>query len=273
MSFTNAPVTRTMVYGLVGLSIAASLLDMKHYFYILVDLHIWRFHQTWRALIYQLCYTNSSEVLFAAMTLYNMRGVERMWGSRKYATFILVTSVLTSVLPPVLLALVLRPLTFGLFNYLPAGPTPIIFAVLAQYHAMIPHLYKFKIATSTTPQSDGQFQGLTFSDKSYRYLLAIQLALSQWPGSLLGALTGWVVGYAWRMEALPRSLTRWRIPGWIVGVRTPRRSEEFEGLRRRLEGESASATAASGVQNQTEDEGARRRTMGQQILDQFRGAI
>ena len=95
------------------------------------------------------------------------------------------------------------------------------------------------IATSTAPRTDGSYQGLTFSDKSYRYLLAAQLALAQWPGSLLGALTGWVVGYAWRMEALPRPLTRWRIPGWIVGVRAPRRSEEFEGMRRRLEGEGA----------------------------------
>jgi hypothetical protein len=85
MSFTNAPVTRSLVYGLIGMSIAVSLLDIKHYFYIVVDLHLWRFHQTWRALVYQLCYTNSSEVLFAAMTLYNMRSVERLWGPRKYA--------------------------------------------------------------------------------------------------------------------------------------------------------------------------------------------
>lgn len=85
MSFTNAPVTRTLVVGLVSSSVAASLFDLKHYFYILVDTHIWKYHQTWRALIFQLCYTNSSEVLFAAMTLYNMRVVERMWGSRKYA--------------------------------------------------------------------------------------------------------------------------------------------------------------------------------------------
>ena len=196
----------------------------------------------------------------------------------------LVTSALTSVLPPVLLTFVVRPLTLGLFNYLPAGPTPIVFAILAQYHAMVPHLYKYKVATSTTPRSDGSYQGLTFSDKSYRYVLAGQLALAQWPGSLLGALTGWVVGYAWRMEALPRSLTRWRVPGWVVGLRAPRRSEEFEGMRRRLEveGEGAgigapSAATAGGVQSQGQAaegaEGAgRRRTMGQQIMDQFRGA-
>lgn len=85
MSFTNAPVTRALVVGLVTASIAVSLLDAKHYFYILVDTHIWRYHQTWRVLLYQLCYTNSSEVLFASMVLYKMRVIERMWGSRKYA--------------------------------------------------------------------------------------------------------------------------------------------------------------------------------------------
>ncbi|CAJ2510764.1 Uu.00g063890.m01.CDS01 [Anthostomella pinea] len=272
MSFTNAPVTRSLVYGLIGMSIAVSLLDIKHYFYILVDLHLWKYHQFWRSLIYQLCYTNSSEVLFAAMTLYNMTPVERMWGSRKYATFIFVTYSLTSVISPMLLV-VLRPLTFGLFNYLPAGPTPIIYAVLAQYHAIIPHVYKYRVATSISQSTNDQFQGITFSDKTYRYFLALQLALFQWPGSLLGGLVGWVVGYAWRMEVLPRSLIRWRVPGWVVGIRTQRRSEEFEGLRRRLEGENAPTAAATGVEGQADGEGGRRRTMGQQVMDQFSGAF
>ncbi|KAI2783983.1 hypothetical protein F4815DRAFT_261861 [Daldinia loculata] len=273
MSFTNAPVTRSLVYGLIGISIGASLLDIKHYFYILVDLHLWQFHQIWRALIYQLCYTNSTEVLFAAMTLYNMRAVERMWGSRKFATFIFVISLFTSWLVPAVLALFLRPLTLGLFNYLPAGPTPIIFAVLAQYHAMIPPIYKYKIATSASTSTDDQTQGITFSDKSYRYLLAFQLALFQWPGSLLGALVGWMLGLSWRVEVLPRSLIRWRLPGWVVGMRTQRRSQEFEGLRRRLEGENGSTAATSGAQGQADAEGGRRRTMGQQVIDQFQGTF
>lgn len=85
MSFTNAPVTRLLVLGVVSASTLASILDVKHYFYILIDTHIWRYRQLWRLLAYQLCYTNSAEVLFAAMTLYNLRIVERMWGSRKYA--------------------------------------------------------------------------------------------------------------------------------------------------------------------------------------------
>lgn len=263
MSFTNAPVTRSLVYGLISVSIGVSLLDIKHYFYILVDTHLWRFHQTWRALVYQLCYTNSSEVLFAGMALYNMKAVERFWGSRKYASFIIVTWLFTSIVPPVLLALVLRPLTLGKFNYLPAGPTPIIYAILAQYHAIIPQMYAYRVATSSAPPTNDQAKGITFSNKSYVYLLAVQLALFQWPGSILGAIIGWIVGYSWRMEIMPRSLTKWRIPGWMVGIRTQRRSEEFEGLRRRLEGETSATATASGVQSQTDGESGRHRTMGQ----------
>ena len=96
MSFTNTPVTRSLVVGLVGTSVAATLLDAKHYFYIFADAHLWRHHQLWRALTYQLCFSNSSEVLFACATLYQMRVVERMWGSRKFAVCRLPSHVVPS---------------------------------------------------------------------------------------------------------------------------------------------------------------------------------
>jgi hypothetical protein len=83
--FADAPVSRSLAYGIVAASILASVTDVKHYFYIQVDPHLWRYHQLWRIFTYQLCYTNSTEVLFAAMTIYNMRVIERLWGSRKYA--------------------------------------------------------------------------------------------------------------------------------------------------------------------------------------------
>ncbi|KAF3766357.1 hypothetical protein M406DRAFT_356303, partial [Cryphonectria parasitica EP155] len=153
MSFTNAPVTRTLVVGLVSSSIAATLFDLKHYFWISVNTHIWTYHQPWRALIFQLCYTNSSEVLFAAMTFYNMRVVERLWGSRKYASFLIVSHMLTSIITPSLLTFLLRPLTGGLFDYLPAGPTPLVFAVLAQFHAAVPHIYRWRMAFTTASPS------------------------------------------------------------------------------------------------------------------------
>ncbi|TVY57598.1 DSC E3 ubiquitin ligase complex subunit, partial [Lachnellula suecica] len=156
-------------------------------------------------------------------------------------------------------------------NYLPAGPTPLLFALLAQYHAVIPHVYKYRIAASSAPPTTDPFVGLTFSDKSYVYLPAVQLSLSQFPGSLLCAFVGWVVGYSWRNEVLPGAVTRWRIPGWMVGVQTKKREEDFEALRRRLESENTGATA-TGSDGRLGGDVGRRRTLGRQLLDQFRGA-
>jgi len=272
MSLAHTPVTRLMVVGIVSTSILASVLDIKYYFYILIDTHLWRYRQLWRLLGYQLCYTNSTEVLFGAMTLYNMRIVERMWGTRKFASFIVVTYLLTSIVCP-MISTVLRPLTWGLTNYVPAGPTAIIFAVLAQYHAMVPHMYKYRIATSAAPPTDDEFRGVTLSDKSYRYALALHLSMLQWPGSVLGALVGWVVGYSYREGILPAGLIRWRLPGWVLGLKSHRSRTEYEGLRRRLEGQGDAATASGAQGPQGEGQAERRRTMGQQFMSQIREAL
>ncbi|KAH8819944.1 hypothetical protein F5884DRAFT_660637 [Xylogone sp. PMI_703] len=270
---TNAPVSRSLAFGIVATSILVSITDLKHYFYIQVDPHFWRYHQLWRIFTYQVCYTNSTQVLFAAMTLYNMRVIERLWGSRKFASFVAVALFFTTFVPPLLLALIIRPLSFNKLNFLPAGPTALIFAILAQYHAIIPHVYKYRLSTSTSPLANGQSNGLTFSDKSYVYLPAIQLCLSQFPGSLLCAIVGWIIGYAWRNDVLPGAATRWRVPGWVVGIKGKKRGEEFEDLRRRLEGENTNAANATGVDGPSPGEGGRRRPLGRQLLDQFRGAF
>ena len=181
--------------------------------------------------------------------------------------------VLTTFIPPILLAVFIRPLSFNSFNYLPAGPTALTFAVLAQYYAAVPHIYKYRLAASSSPpvNPNEPFFGLTLSDKSYTYLPAIQLLLSQFPGSVLCAVVGWIVGYSWRNEVLPGSVMRWRVPGWIVGVKGRKRGEDFEGLRRRLEGENSGATATMSDGRPAGE--VRRRTMGRQLIDQFRGAF
>ena len=190
-------------------------------------------------------------------------------------SFILLSYCFTTFLPPTLLVILIRPLSFNTFNYLPAGPTPLLFAILAQYHASIPHIYKYRLAASPAPPTNEPFVGLTFSDKSYTYLPAIQLALSQFPGSLLCASVGWIVGYCWRNDVLPGAVTRWRVPGWMVGIKGQKRAEDFEGLRRRLEGENTNPdpAMATGTDGRIGAEGGRRRTLGRQLLDQFRGAF
>jgi hypothetical protein len=168
------------------------------------------------------------------------------------------------LLPPLLLSLVFRPLSFGAMNYLPAGPTAILFAILAQYHATIPQVYKYRVATSAPQDRTQPPPGVLFSDKSTTYLVAGQLALSQFPGSLISALVGWVVGKAWRRELLPGA--SWRMPGWLLMQKTE--GDRYEGLRRRLEGETAASGASSAIDGPNTN--AQRRPVGSQILDQFR---
>ena len=175
----------------------------------------------------------------------------------------------TTLLPPLLLALVFRPLSLNLINHLPAGPTSLLFALLAQYYAAIPHVYKYRVVTTNLTTTPGNVDGILFSDKSTIYLVACQLALSQLPGSLISAIVGWTIGLAWRSDFLPEKFSTWRVPGWMVGATGQGRG--FEGLRRRLEGEGR----ASGIDrtDSNEVQGRQRRGMGRMILDQFRGAL
>lgn len=83
--FTGAPVSRVFFFGIIASSILASITDTKYLFYINVMPHLWRYKQFWRLLVWQTCYTNSTELLFAAMSIYHMRIIERLWGSRKFA--------------------------------------------------------------------------------------------------------------------------------------------------------------------------------------------
>ena len=82
--FTNAPLTRILTFTTIALSFAASLTDTKPFLPLAIRPHLLDYHQYWRLLTWQAAYLNSTEVLFAAMTFYQMRVIERLWGSRKF---------------------------------------------------------------------------------------------------------------------------------------------------------------------------------------------
>lgn len=174
-------------------------------------------------------------------------------------SFILSTYLYNALLPPILLATVIRPLSFGHINYLPAGPTPMLFSLLAQYHAAIPYIYKYRVSGTSANQD----YGFMLTSKATSYLLPIQLALAQLPGSIFAAGVGWVVGFAYRRELLPGA-ARWRVPTWLTGG--SEQKERYDHLRRRMEGEAGRAT---GVVNNREH--TRRRGVLAGLADQFSG--
>ncbi|KAK2731800.1 hypothetical protein FQN57_003161 [Myotisia sp. PD_48] len=301
--FTHAPVTKSALVFIVAASIVVSIADAKYLFYIQVVPHIWKYQQLWRFLIWPVCYVNSTEVLQAGMILYSLRVIERLWGSRKFGSFILSILPFTTMLPPLVLTLFLRPLSLNTINLLPAGPTTILFAILAQYHAVVPTTYKYRISTSSRSASPpATSPSIDFSDKSTVYFLAIQLSLSQFPHSILPAVIGWVIGYAWRAELLSTRISAWRLPVWLYDDSQGTRdlilrhvgggngsipatgagagdAAHLNGLRRRLEGESRAAAIADSNSAHRRDRGNgagvedQPRTLTGQILDRFTGTF
>ncbi|KAL1964721.1 hypothetical protein VTN77DRAFT_6747 [Rasamsonia byssochlamydoides] len=285
--FANAPVSKFLVIYIVASSIALAIFDVKHLAHIQVNPHLWRYGQLSRVLLWQVAgYANSTEVLFAAMLAYHLRVVERMWGSRKLATFLVTTLPYTTIITPLLLALVLRPLSLNTLNYLPSGLTATIFALLAQYHAAVPHTFKYRISTSSSSSNNNPSLTILLSDKSTTYLVAAQLALSQFPATLLPAAVGWAVGVAWRADILPTSRRGgggWRVPAWLVGEKEPARrrsapisghggdSERYEDLRRRLDAASAAAAAQAAASSGVE--GSSEQRQRRPLLERFRGVF
>ena len=176
------------------------------------------------------------------------------------------TYIYTSLIPPILLAVIIRPLSFGRINYLPSGPTPTVFALLVQYHAGIPYIYKYRLSSSV-PANAAPIQeyGLMLTSKATSYLLPLQLAMAQLPGSALAAGAGWIIGFAYRREILPGA-AKWRVPAWVVGA--TEQKERYDNLRRRMEGEAGRAT---GVQAGNDVGQARRRGGVGGFFDTIRG--
>jgi hypothetical protein len=143
------------------------------------------------------------------------------------------------VITPALTGL-LRLLGLAKHTYVPAGPTPLLFAVLAQYHAVVPYLYRFNVGALSGGEENSDFGTIALTSKAASYILPLQLALSQFPYALGPALVGWIVGYGYRWELLPGS--SWRVPGWVVGQsKRPRVTTES---RRVLEETSARSSGA-----------------------------
>lgn len=168
--------------------------------------------------------------------------------------------------------------------------------MLAQFHAAVPYTFRYRVGIFDPAESgnnaggeatgggggggdvggndggdEGEAGGITLTSKSSYYLLPAQLALSQVPGSLIPAIVGWMVGYAWRSEILPVVGGRgWRVPGWVVGESEMKKRDAegragVEVLRRRRmveeeeRGGSGSGSARGSVRDDVGSSGGRRR--------------
>ncbi|BFZ54817.1 hypothetical protein PYCC9005_001854 [Savitreella phatthalungensis] len=214
--FSGAPITRTLVIGTAILSTASSVLDVRHLFSLDLFGEGWSW---WRLGVWEVGggYGDVGGMVVGSLAMYNLREVERFYGSDKFLSIVLGTWASTSVAVPVV-ARALAALTgAAACGNIPQGPLPIVFALLAHYVAVIPPTYTVTLArTSTT----GAVQ---VSDKVYMGALAIGMATARMPGSLVCAVVGWMVGVAYTRAGTTGTgwwskVVGWRLPRWLSGL-------------------------------------------------------
>lgn len=139
-----------------------------------------------------------------------MRIIERLYGSRKYLSYLVLVYFLSLLIIPLGITLLSHlPILASVFYKLASlhirpGSMSLVFATLVLYKELIPPIYKFQITPVSAPFV------ITLTDKSSIYILAADLLLLGLPGSLLPALCGWTLGNLIFFEVIPGK--NWRIP-------------------------------------------------------------
>ncbi|KAJ3084249.1 hypothetical protein HDU99_002433 [Rhizoclosmatium hyalinum] len=130
-----------------------------------------------------IAFSNSSEILFSSLLIYSLRLLERQFGSNKYSSLLLTSTIVSSVV------CVLVNSLFGLKSA--AGPYGPIFGALIVFSGLVPVTVRVRIL------------GIGISDKVVLYILAGQLLWTQFPRSLPPAISGLIGGILWRSDELP----------------------------------------------------------------------
>jgi membrane associated rhomboid family serine protease len=141
-------------------------------------------------------FSSFGEVLCGLFLLYTFRQLERKMGSIKFASYTLISATLG-------LTIQLAFLVCFSPRRLAPGPLPIIGSLLIPFFAHIPKLSPryFSIL------------GVDFSDKTFTYILALQLLFNDGISSFASGLAGFLVGVVYSAEVLP--LHSWRIPSFV----------------------------------------------------------
>ncbi|WFD29021.1 hypothetical protein MSPP1_000025 [Malassezia sp. CBS 17886] len=192
VGFAHAPVTKAVIVVSVFLSLAVSLLDAKAYFAFHVSPHLLVYHQYWQLFAYHILYVNSSELLLGSLLHYHAsRGIERVFGSRKFVTLLVLLCLLHSAFSLVygltVVALARRAPAFVArlpgedlwrTGYLPGGPFGLLAGIASQYYEHVPPLWTIRVGA------------LDLTDRIAILLPVFLLAISQPPTTCISALLG-----------------------------------------------------------------------------------
>ncbi|KAG9290944.1 hypothetical protein G9A89_011094 [Geosiphon pyriformis] len=196
-SFRNAPVTKALILGVGGCSLAAHYFDLQPNLHLQLIPNLTVDHEFWRLITSHCSFTNAGEAVLGGMVLYNLRNIERQFGSAKYAAFILASSAISTLLE---LGALWAGRSYGL-KFIPSGPYAIIFAGIYQYQRIIPATPLFTIF------------GLPISNNLIIYGLGLNLLSFRYPASSIAGICGLLASVLYQSNRF--GFKRWRFPAFL----------------------------------------------------------
>ncbi|KAJ1726863.1 hypothetical protein LPJ61_004912 [Coemansia biformis] len=158
------------------------------------------------------------------MLLYQLRALERVFGTRKFAAFVFVCAVVgqTLCVGALLLVWLLSPRALAAVNIVAGGPYMLLFACLHQLHVQVPAAAEMRLF------------GVDLGDKWLVDATAASLLLARLPAALVPAASGVAASMVYSADIA--GLRQWRFPRWVecaagrwVGPLLTARRNQFGG--------------------------------------------
>lgn len=266
---SELPVTKLCMLATGLIPILASVADFKYLFVLFDDPFITEYKQYYRYFLFQIAAVNESDVALLTMVWYNLRHLERLFGSRKYLSIIVLCWLYTSA-TIIIANTIFNFIPMLRWNRFPNGALPTVLSLFHFYKEYTPQMYEFDVKLMKPFGTRSKQLKWTFNDHFVLNALISILLLNQGIVGLSVGFLSWLCGVFIDKGLLPGSEV-FRIP-FVFGM--PSRSG-----RRPLVSNTGSTTATdigngqgnvSGNEVDEEAGDEPTRPLGVQFLDTFR---
>jgi len=188
--FAYAPVSKCVIVACTVMTLLTSMLGprgrMQMSYSALVERMGWH-----RVVLQNFAFSTPGELLFGMILLYYFRQFERQWGAARFAAFLLMTTILYNVFQVAFILVALADRVDRAQVTFATGPYAPLFASLLMFFLDTPPTYYFSLLGL-----------LNASDKFFVYLTALQLVISNAPGSLHSGICALIAAAIYRSRHL-----------------------------------------------------------------------
>lgn len=202
VGFENSPLTKYLCGSVFILTIVFGNVNQKESDLVSLDLHGLYRGELWRLFVSPFCFRSMPQLVVGIMLMYTLRQFERQLGPRKFGSLVFLGLILS-----VLLHFAAIAIAFSCGYHIVPSPGPFffIYALLPLFYKYIPRLHPLRVG----------LLGVFFSEKSWTYLLATQLAMSEGAASLTPSLAALLVGYLYCFDNNSLGLQAFRVPSYV----------------------------------------------------------